>query len=409
MKYKELKIIKMSKRDQYENEYSLRFNSPSTHRSSLLINPFKNEVRMNEKHELFVLMTIEIINKLDKIRNNSSKISRLTNEAPSEPLNVFLVRKVIIEEILSNNEIEGVYTTRQEIIHIANNQNAESQLLNIISQHGSMYSFLNFQVHQNPVNYTSPNDIRTLYDNMVSKDVSNDNALDGEIFRKEIVAISDETKVVSRGLTPESAIITELSNMINYLNHNDMSPIIKILLSHYFFEYIHPFYDGNGRTGRYLICNYLLHELDILSAFSFSTAINRHKKGYYDAFLTVSNPSNKGEATHFVLFLLDIMIDAQEKMINEIGTQLEILHGLKSKIDDLTELSSDEKNVVYIIAQSWVFSVKEDRINVEGIANHIDKSKQTVHRICKKAMDLGVLRRYKKRPAVYTLSKEFYD
>lgn len=409
MSYKELRIIKMSDRSQYDIEYEKRINSPSTHKSSLMIQPFRNEQRVNELHELFVMITTDIVNKMDKIRKKSNEINKLINKAPSEPLKIFLARKVIIEEILSNNEIEGVNTTRSEIINIANTQNAKSLTMSIINQHGNMYVFLNKQELQDPFIYKNSEDIRRLYDSMVAKDVGEDDKLDGELFRREAVSIEDGTKVISRGLTPETAIINEMNKMINYLNNDEMSSLIKILLSHYFFEYIHPFYDGNGRTGRYLICNYLLHELDLLSAFSFSTAINRHKKGYYEAFLTVSNPMNKGEVTHFVMFLLDVMIDAQEKMIREITTQLDILNGLKDKLDNIDELKNEEKAVVYIIAQSWVFSIEEDRINIEDLSRHVEKSKQTINKICKKAVELGVLTRFRQRPAVYTLTKEFVD
>jgi len=409
MSYKELRIIKMSDRHHYDVEFEKRYNSPATHRSSLFINPFKNEQRVNESLELFVMITTDIVNKMDTIRKHSQFINKLINMAPAEPLKVFLARKVIIEEIMSNNEIEGVNTSRSEIIHKANTQNAQSKTKNIINQHGNMYVFLNHQELLDPFEYNSSEDIRKLYDMMVAKDVGDDDKLDGEIFRKETVSIEDGSKVVSRGLTPESSIINEINKMINYLNNDEMSSLIKIFLSHYFFEYIHPFYDGNGRTGRYLICNYLLHELDLLSAFSFSTAINRQKKGYYDAFLTVSNPMNKGEGTHFVLFLLNVMIDAQVKMIDEITRQLDLLYALKDRIDSIDELDEDEKSIVYIIAQSRVFSIKEDRINIEDLANHVNKSKQTITKICKKSVELGILIRYRLKPAVYTLDEEFFE
>lgn len=408
MSYKELRIIKMSDRMQYDIEFDKRFNSPSTHRSSLYINPFKNEQRVNESLELFVMITTDIVNKMDTIRKHSQYINKLINMAPAEPLKFFLARKVIIEEIRSNNEIEGVNTSRSEIISKANTQNAYSKS-KIISQHGNMYVFLNHQEFQEPFEYKSSEDIRRLYDMMVSKDVSDEDKLDGEIFRKDTVSIEDGSKVVSRGLTPESSIINEINRMINYLNNDEMSSLIKIFLSHYFFEYIHPFYDGNGRTGRYLICNYLLHELDLLSAFSFSTAINRQKKGYYDAFLTVSNPMNKGEVTHFVMFLLNVMIDSQKKIIEETTTQLDLLYALKDRIDSIDELNDIEKNVVYIIAQSRVFSIKEDRVNISEIATHINKTKPTITRMCQKAVDLGILYRYKQTPAVYTLDEDYFE
>lgn len=57
-------------------------------------------------------------------------------------------------------------------------------------------------------------------------------------------------------------ILKYMKNLEEYINNDDdmVDPLIKLAIIHYQFESIHPFYDGNGRTGRILNILYLIHK-----------------------------------------------------------------------------------------------------------------------------------------------------
>lgn len=81
----------------------------------------------------------------------------------------------------------------------------------------------------------------------------------------------------------EQKIRDLLSNWEQFIHQqDDIDPLIKMAISHYQFEAIHPFYDGNGRTGRILNVLYLIEQkLLTLPILYLSRYIVQHKQDYY--------------------------------------------------------------------------------------------------------------------------------
>jgi Fic family protein len=106
--------------------------------------------------------------------------------------------------------------------------------------------------------------------------------------------------------TPPKAsdIPTLIGNWENFINlkTDEMDPLVKCAIGHYQFESIHPFEDGNGRTGRILMVMQLVQD-DILSLpiLYISGYINAHKSEYYRLFRGVAS---NGKWDDFILFML---------------------------------------------------------------------------------------------------------
>lgn len=96
-----------------------------------------------------------------------------------------------------------------------------------------------------------------------------------------------------------------MHNLVQYINDDELSdvdPLIKMAIIHHQFESIHPFYDGNGRTGRiinilYLVCAYLLQ----LPALYLSRYIVENKADYYRLLQQVRDT---GDWEAWLLFML---------------------------------------------------------------------------------------------------------
>lgn len=101
-------------------------------------------------------------------------------------------------------------------------------------------------------------------------------------------------------------LMSNLEQFINDSEMQDVDPLIKLAIIHYQFESIHPFYDGNGRTGRiicvlYLVLNHLL-ELPILYL---SRYIMRNKSEYYNLLQGIRSSGNSASAWEkWVLYIL---------------------------------------------------------------------------------------------------------
>jgi Fic family protein len=123
----------------------------------------------------------------------------------------------------------------------------------------------------------------------------------------------------------EKVIREKLANLEKFINNEGpMDPLIKMALMHYQFEAIHPFSDGNGRTGRILLLLYLkISGLLDMPAIYLSEYIIKHKNDYYK---NLKGVTEKNDWESYILFMLDMIeetsINGLER-INKISSSIE--------------------------------------------------------------------------------------
>ena len=95
----------------HENEYQKRLESPNLEVLDLKIKPYKH----NEYFNLYYVPTSEIINLVSSIEKNNSNLMKLTNNLPNVATES-LHQDIIVNELYSTNQIEGIKSNKQEIV-----------------------------------------------------------------------------------------------------------------------------------------------------------------------------------------------------------------------------------------------------------------------------------------------------
>jgi Fic family protein len=133
----------------------------------------------------------------------------------------------------------------------------------------------------------------------------------------------------------ENIIEGLMHNLISYLNDDDnypMDPLLKMCIAHYQFEAIHPFQDGNGRTGRILNLLYLVNKKLLSRPVLFlSKYIILNKDDYY---YNLSAVTQRAAWKNWILYMLDAVENTSlltNDLINQIVKQMELTleHGRK--------------------------------------------------------------------------------
>lgn len=154
--------------------------------------------------------------------------------------------------------------------------------------------------------------------------------------------------------------------------------------------------------------SYLSRKLDLFTGVSISNSINKNREKYYASLLEISNPRNKGEVTHLLDDILEIIIEGQKEsleQLEEAAAKMNVLDNYLKTIDDLSE---NEINVLYAYLQDYVFS-NDRNLEDSEIANFQDYSRYKMNQYLTKLTDFGYLIKVKQRPAVHQLSNSVID
>lgn len=360
------------------------------------------------EEEFFIAVPRELSMLSERVLRTERKLSAQFKGLPGIAGSAIL-RSLVLDEVVSSNEIEGVRSTRRQIkdaLESPRNDDSHRRFKEL----ATLYMDLANGAAQMPA---TPSDIRRIYDRVMEGEIGERERLDGKLFRAEGVDILNErNKVLHKAPEPESKIIEALDRMLTIASSDKTPALYGAIASHYLFEYAHPFYDGNGRTGRYLLALYMSVPLSMATSLSLSRTISEHKRRYYKAFAAAENPLNHGELTHFVYTVLDLVNVAQEGILERLEDAVESFEELSETMGHVEAdmgLKKREAQALFMLMQYETFGLFGDAPLAE-IAAHFGRGEQSARRYMRTLEERGAVTKVRGRnPVAFALSDSFKE
>lgn len=367
---------------------------------------------------MFALMTPELAALIERIMSFEPKIQAEWDGLPDRARSHYLNR-MVIDEIQATNEIEQVRSTRKEISEAIDMVRSEQPLANKrFAEMVRLYLDIGNNQGESP---QTLDDIRAVYDAVTRGEIRDEDAPDGKRFRQGPVSITSGIKVVHTGVLPESAIDDALTLMLSQGRDDSIPRLIRAVVAHFIFEYTHPFYDGNGRTGRYLLALDLKQVLTPYASLALSATVADNKDRYYRAFSDAENPLNRGDLTPYLIDMLEIIAEAQHRLLLDLSERRQKIETLWGRIHVLLAdeqfplnlgLDCESKppidsgtigDVLFTLGQAHYFDANRS-VKLNTLAEVAGRSSQFIRPRLRHLDDAGIIETVTKKPLRFRLT-----
>ncbi len=382
-----------------------RYNYDSAIKTGLKIKP----IDQPKIFELFYVPTNNTINLIEKVMSYDKELDEKFDILPGVAKKKFMI-EIIADELYSTNELEGVKSSRKEIAEstkfIMSNKKPKNKRF-----HSMIASYLEL-INENLEYPKSAGDYRKIYDNITSGEIKEGEIPDGKIFRKDINYVYKNGKQIHRGVYPESSIIEKIEDLIKFMNKKDdeLNYLLRIAIGHYYFGYIHPFYDGNGRTGRFISSLYLREKFSLMTTLLLSRGCNINRTEYLRIFDVTNKIVSSGELNYFVDKFLETIIAGQEDLLTRLNEKIYLLDMAYEKIQNDENIETEEElDVMFALIQDHYFSLDSKGMTVKDMVEVLQNSTVTVRKKLKAMEGKGLIKRIKSNPLVYILPDEYLE
>lgn len=395
--------------EEISREYLRRLKGYSTIVTHLFPVLDHGEFDQISSYPLFLVQTNQINMLINEIIRNSKMITKIADPLPGVAKHSY-TKRLLTSEIYYTNEIEGVKTNKKEIGTVVGELDSKKppvrRLASAVRLYNATLTGKTYQINE-------LKDLRRIYDELLKGEISPEKLPDGKIFRDKEVYIGNSSQKVHVPPKNEEEISERLTPLIDFMNEHDMLDITKALVTHFMFENIHPFIDGNGRTGRYLLSSYLASKMDAYTGLSISGAIHSNQSSYYKAFKEADAAENRADVTIFVKKMLEIIAQGQQQVIANLSN---LSKQLRLTADQINVEFTDEidRTIIYIFAQSKLFSESiETGIKDTALKDFLYEQdpkkfhKRELQRRIKEFEERGVLIKIKSKPIQHVISKQY--
>ena len=320
--------------------------------------------------------TVKILRQLTKSANVLGELKGVAKTIPNQAM---LINAVLLQEAKDSSEIENIITTQDALYKALTTQGKQpEQVKEVINYRKAIFAGFDIIEKQGSLRLS---DIEVIQKTIVENNAGIRN-MPGTVLK------NDKTgEVVYTPPQEKDEILDLINNFLEHFNleQTELHPLINLAILHYQFESIHPFYDGNGRTGRilnilYLIINKLL-DIPILYLSSY---INHNKSDYY-RLLNATNKNDEWE--EYILYILKAVEETSIKTIEKINN-------IKNLLDKTLIIAKDKANKIYR-KELIELLFEQPYSKIEYVVEKLNVERKAASRYLKVLENAGILKSQK--------------
>lgn len=310
------------------------------------------------------------------------------------PNTTILVNTLSLQEAKSSSEVENIITTQDELYQ---SNRLQKQFSTVAAKEVYSYADALYLWWEK----VKINKAITINDLIAIQSLIEEN--DAGIRKIEGVKIGNEKtwEIIYTPPQDSKEVMNRLKELEYFINTSEdgLDPLIKISIIHHYFESIHPFYDGNWRTGRILNVLYLvLTECLDLPILYLSRYINKYKSEYYRLLQDVRDNNNWEEWILFMLMAIRETSLSTIQLINAIKQlMMEEKHLIRTKLSKI--YSQDLINNIF----------KHPYTKIEFLMADLKCERKAATRRLDALTEIGLLHKLKKWKENYYINKALFS
>ena len=320
------------------------------------------------------------------------ELAELKGSSALIPNQSVLIQVIGLQEAKMSSEIENIVTTNDELYRaVDGNHSVDPQTKEVLRYKDALWH--GYQALRQKKRLLNAVLFEEIVEIITGRD-SNIRRLPGTCLK------DGQGRVIYTPPEGEGEIRDLLTNLERYIySQEKIDPLIKLAIMHYQFEAIHPFFDGNGRTGRIINLLYLIEERVLeLPILYLSRFLISQKRQYYELLQGVTE---KEEWEPWVVFILDAIIDTAQI------TRRRVVK-IKNLIIETSELIKEKLPKIYSVELIEILFThpycKIAFLERAGIAR-----RQTASIYLQKLEDLGILVGMQRGKEKYYMNVQFLD
>lgn len=338
---------------------------------------------------------------LKQVNRSNRKLAELKGVAKTIPNERILISCLTLQEAKDSSAIENIVTTQDDLYQAGLDH--QSILVSAAAKEVLRYReaiFHGFNLLKN----------RNLLTINLIKDIQRVLVQNNEGFRTvpgTFLRSSVDGRIVYTPPQDIDTINRSMDNLERFINDDqlcDYDPLVKMAIIHHQFESIHPFGDGNGRTGRILNVLYLIHSniLD-LPILYLSRYITHHKAQYYRCLQAIRDKQgdNLKEWEEWILFILKGIEDTADFTINLVKGISNLMASFKQEIRPAFGKKYKHELLNNLFYHPYT--------KIEFLMKDVSVSRPTASSYLEELTEMGLLEKVKMGKGYYFINKELVN